>query len=252
MSARTLSLRGRRYALGAQFTAGAFKYFAWWILAATVIATAAGLIVAAYGSQAAHSGWFYAANAAKFFTAFIGAAFVVTLMPILVAQGLTRRESAVSFGVFALLWSAGVSVLCSAGFLAEHAYYRALGWTQTVNVDGADHAIDSVGSAFGATATYPLSYLIYFLGGAIIGLCCYRWESTGWLSVVPVIPIGLAVDNGLAVSGPWGPGWLLALIGVTDDLPAAGGITLAVAAILLGAWLFRGILLDTPIRPKKA
>lgn len=246
-----LRLPTRRYALGAAFAAEGLKYFKYWFLAALVLAAAFPLLIAQYGDITL-SAWHYAANVGKWFTAFVGGGFVFTLVPCMIATGLTRRELAVSMGVFGVLWSLALGAIAFAGMLAERAYYGAMGWSHGVDADGAIAPIGSLADTAVFAAHYPLLYLAYFAGGTVIGIASYRWEGAGWLLLIPILPVVFSLDNAVYDTEPIGPGWAGFLGGPVSELgrgPVIALIVLAVAGLALAA---RRILIDVPIRSKKA
>lgn len=246
-----LRLPTRRYALGAGLAGEGLKYFRYWIIAAVAIAFLGPLALSRY-NDIDLSTWFYAANVAKWFTAFVGGGFLFTLVPNTVAAGLTRRELSVSMGVFGFLWSLALGALTFAGMAAERAYYGAMGWSQGVDADGAVAPIGSWSETLAFAAVYPLVYLVYFAAGAAIGAAAYRWEGSGWLILVPILPVVFSLDNALYNTEPFGPGWMGFLGRFVDDW--GRGIVLpgmALAAVGLAAVAHR-ILIDIPLRSKKA
>lgn len=247
----TATLAGRRYAFGLDLFPATVKYFAGWILAAVVIAAVVPLIVSQWRSVDI-SAWYIAANVGKYLIAIIIGGFVHTLLPIMVAQGLTRREFATAMGIFGLLWSLFTGAIAIAGFLGERAYFSAMDWTQAVGQDDPGIVLRSVGDALDFAKLYPLSYVLYGTAGALIGAAIYRSDS-GWLAIVPVVPVTLAVDDAMSDAGSWGPSWLVQFTSVvTDSWGEWIAAAVAVAAIVIGAWVARRIIIDSPIRSKQA
>jgi hypothetical protein len=250
-SLANLRLPTRRYALGAGFALEGLKYFKYWVLAALVLSFAVPLVISQY-SDVALSAWYYTANVGKWFTAFVGGGFVFTLVPNMIAAGLTRRELAVSMGVFGVLWSLVLGAVAFAGILGERAYYGALGWSQGIDASDAIAPIGSLGDTVAFASYYPLLYLVYFAAGTVIGIASYRWEGAGWLLLVPIIPVVFSLDNGLYDTEPVGPGWA-GFIGLFMDGWARGVIIATIVAVtaVLAAAAYR-ILIDVPLRSKKA
>ncbi|GAA1681580.1 hypothetical protein GCM10009830_30910 [Glycomyces endophyticus] len=246
-----LGLSTRRYALGLGFALEGLKYFKYWVAAALVLSFAVPLIVSQY-TDITLSAWFYTANAGKWFTAFVGGGFVYTLVPTMVAAGLTRRELAVSMGVFGLLWSLLLGAIAFAGILGERAYYGALGWSQGLDAGDVIAPIGTLGDTAAFAAHYPLLYLVYFLAGTVIGIASYRWEASGWLLLVPIIPVVFSLDNGLYRTEPVGPGWA-GFLGLFMDDWARWFIVAAIVVVAAGlaAAAYR-ILIDVPLRSKQA
>ncbi|GAB3227964.1 hypothetical protein GCM10027447_19570 [Glycomyces halotolerans] len=248
---KKLSLSNRRYHLGGAIWAESLKYFAGWIIAAVVLALLAPIVISQFRSIEI-SAWYIVANVGKVFTAIIAGGFLFTLLPITVANGLTRREFATSMGLFGLLWSASLGVIATGFLLAEHAVYGLFAWPQALQGDQSDVVLASVGDVLNFSATYPLSYAVYFTGGALVGAAIYRSDA-GWLTLAPAIPIALAVDDALSSTDAAGPAWLLRVVTrLTDGIATWPAVAIAVAVIAVGAWIARGILLGTPIRGKEA
>ncbi|WP_026930510.1 hypothetical protein [Glycomyces tenuis] len=246
------TLAGRRYSLGLGLFTESVKFFAGWILAAIVLAVVVPFIVSQWNSIEI-SAWAVAANVGKYLVAIIAGGYIYTLLPITVAQGMTRREYATSMGVFGLLWSLMIGALAVAGFLGERALYGALDWTQAIQQgDDVQLAIGSFGDALEFAAVYPLAYLLYFTAGAVIGAAIYRSDG-GWLVLVPVIPVTLLADDAMTAGGPWGPGWLVRFVsGATDTWSVWVGVAVTLVVIVTGALIARRIIIDSPIRPKQA
>ncbi|MFG3341399.1 hypothetical protein [Glycomyces sp. NPDC048151] len=246
-----LSLSSRQYAFGAGIAWEGLKYFKYWIIAAVIIAFLGPLALSRY-NDIDLSTWFYTANVAKWFTAFVSGGFLFTLVPNMIAAGMTRRELSVSMGVFGVLWSAAIGAIVVAGLLAERVYYDAMGWTQGVDANDTVTAIGSWGETAAFAALYPLMYLVYFAAGAVIGAASYRWENTGWLLLVPILPVVFSLDNAVADTEPFGPAWAGVFTRFIDDwgrAPVLVGIVLAAAALAVAA---HRILIDIPLRAKKA
>ncbi|MDN3239208.1 hypothetical protein [Glycomyces tritici] len=250
-SLANLTLPNRRFALGVGIAGEGLKYFKYWIVAAVVLAFLGPLALSQY-TEIELSTWFYTANIGKWFTAFVAGGFLYALVPNMIATGMTRRELAVAMGVFGLLWSVAIGALVFAGLLVERAYYDGMGWTQGIQAGDTTTALGSWGDTVAFAAVYPLMYLAYFAAGAVIGAASYRWEGSGWLLLVPVLPVVFSLDNALYDTEPFGPGWMGFLGRFMDEwgrAPILAGIA-AVAVVL--AIAARQILIDIPLRSKKA
>lgn len=245
-------LATRRYKLGAELFTTSVKYFAGWILAAIIFAAVVPFIVSQWRSIDI-SAWYIAANIGKYLAAIIAGGYLYTLLPILVAQGMTRRESAVSMGIFGLLWSLFLGTIALLGFLGEHALYGVFDWTQAPQQsEEYDLVLGSFGQTLDFAAVYPLSYLLYYVAGALVGAAIYR-SDTGWLILALVLPVGFAVDGLLSSADNWGPTSVVRFItGPLDDLGTWPAVVIALAVIAIGAWSTRRIILNTPIRAKQA
>lgn len=247
----SLKLPSRRYVLGAGMSWEGLKYFRYWIIAAVLISFLGPLAISRY-SDIDISTWFYTGNVAKGFTAFVGGGFVYTLVPTMIAASMTRRELSVSMGVFGVLWSAMLGVVVIGGLLAERAFYGAMDWTQGIQIDDTVTAFDSWGETLAFTAGYPLVFLVYFTAGTLIGALAYRWENVGWLLAFVILPVVFTLDGALYGTEPFGPGWMGVFEGIIDGW--GRGLVLGaviVVTVALAAAVHR-VLIDIPLRSKKA
>jgi hypothetical protein len=250
-SLENLTLPNRQFALGLGIAGEGLKYFKYWIVAAVVLAFL-GPLALSQTTEIDLSTWFYTANIGKWFTAFVAGGFLYALVPNMIAAGLTRRELSVAMGLFGLLWSVALGALVFAGLLAERAFYDAMGWTQGVQTGDTVTALGSWSDTAVFAAVYPLMYLAYFAAGAVIGAAAYRWEGSGWLLLVPILPVVFSLDNALYDTEPFGPGWMGFLGGFMDEwgrVPILIGVVAVAAVLGLAA---RQILIDIPLRSKKA
>lgn len=249
---KAANLATRRHKLGVELFTGSTRYFAVWILAGIVLAAVVPLIVSQWRSIDI-SAWYIAANVGKYFVAIVAGGYVFTLLPNIVAQGVTRREIATAMGIFGLLWSLVIGVIVIAGFIGEHALYSALDWTQAPRQSDEFHLVlGSFGQTLEFAALYPLSYLLYFTAGALIGAAIYRADG-GWLILAPVIPITLAVDDAMSRVDTWGPAWLVQFVsGAFEDRNPWIVVAVALVVIAAGAWGTRRLIIGSPIRAKQA
>lgn len=247
---QNLALPTRRYNLGVGIAGEALKYFKYWIAAALLLSFLGPLAVS-FNADIEVSSWYYAANAAKWFTTFVAGGWVYAMVPNLIATGMTRREFSVVMGVFGLLWSVALGVLVIAGFLAERVYYGAMDWTHGIQLNDAVAVIGSWGETAAFASVYPLMYLVYFAAGTVIGAAAYRWEGIGWLILVPILPVVFSLDIAVYNTEPFGPAWAGFLGRFMDDW--GRGLVLAVIAVvaLVLAIAARRILIDIPLRTKK-
>ncbi|WP_205325632.1 hypothetical protein [Glycomyces sp. YM15] len=246
-----LTLPNRRFTLGLGMAAEGLNYFKYWILAAVAIAFLGPLALSRY-NEIDLSTWFYTANVAKWFTSFVAGGFLYVLVPNMIAAGMTRRELSVVMGVFGFLWSAALGALVVAGFLVERVYYDAMGWSQGVQGDDATTVIGTWGETAAFAAVHPLMYLAYFAAGALVGAAAYRWQSSGWLLVFPVLVVVFSLDNAVYDTEPFGPAWAGVLGRFMDDW-GRGLVLTGVAVVAAGlAIAARRILIDIPLHSKKA
>ena len=253
MSARTnLKLATRRYALGFGVTWEAYRYFRWWFISIAAVAMLAPLAIDQFSSaQIDLSAWELVASAGKIFSAIIAGTFLYTLIPIALAQGLTRREYSTAMALFGLGWSLVLGVIAVAGLLLEHLWYGLFDWNQALRGEAGEITLGALRDVLVHGLHYPLSYLLFFTGGALIGAAAYRWDG-GWLVLVPVASVVYALDFALTSSQAAGPTWFRWLTGLTGDASTPAAAAAMVVLIVAMAWICRSILLRTPVRAKKA
>lgn len=241
----------RRYTIGLGIGWEALRYFRYWIIAA-VLVSFLGPLALSRNMAIDLSTWFFTANVGKWFTAFVGGGFVFALVPSTIAAGLTRRELAVAMGVFGAAWSALIGAVVFAAFSAERWYYGAMDWSHGVTMNGVTETIGSWGETLAFAGVYPLLYLAYFAAGIVIGAASYRWEGSGWLVLVPILPVLFSLDNALYNTEPVGPGWVGYFGRFIED--AGRGFILAAIVVVIAVLAYVGyrILLDIPLRSKKA
>ncbi|THV38442.1 hypothetical protein [Glycomyces buryatensis] len=248
---KTLQLPTRRYWLGPALTWEALKYYRYWFVAAIVLSALLPFLVS-FSRDIDTSTWSYTANIGAIFTAIVAGGFLYSLAPSFIANSLTRRELVVSFGLFGLTWGLFCGALVFAGLVAEHAYYGAMGWTQSIEYSGELTVMASFGQAAEHGALYLLAYPLYFLGGAIIGAATYRWEGTGWLIAFPVAVVVIGLTDALSRTVPTGPDWLRFVTEYAQGWGRGAVLAAFAAALVIGAAIGYRLLIDIPVRAKKA
>ncbi|GAB4002750.1 hypothetical protein GCM10029992_41840 [Glycomyces albus] len=152
-------------------------------------------------------------------------------------------------GLFGPVWALILGAIALTGFLLEHLWYGLFDWNQAIQRGEVDLRLDSVDAALAHGVTYPLSYLLFFAGGALIGAAIYRWD-LGWLIIAPVAPVVFSLDFALSRSEPWGPGWFRWLAGLTGEASVPVAVAAIVVVVAVIAWISRAILLETPCARK--
>jgi hypothetical protein len=228
-------LTNRRYSLGVGLGGEALRYFSGWIIAGAVLAVAAPLIIGQF-TPVSISVWAIAVTAGKWFSATVAGGFLYALLPILVAQGVTRREITVAMGLLGLIWSAALGALVILGYTAEQVYFSWFDWQQTrIGWGGEDTYVSSVGEAFTGVLPAILSFALFFVFGALLGAAIYRWDGNGLFTLIPAVPVALAFDAALFPgSEPFGPRWLQFVTGFAVEwpFPAAAVGTVVVIALV--------------------
>ena len=170
---------------------------AWAILLVIVMCIAAGLD--AFG-QLNGSTWDDATQVPAWYAGGIAGFVAWQTVPMLVANGRTRRDAGIVAGLFAVTMSLVITALVVIGFLIEKAVYSLANWPETI--DKARHF--TTHTDFGPMVVeYALLYSGWSAVGLMVGLALYRYGHWGaWMYLVLAsILIGIL---GLFTYGPSG------------------------------------------------
>jgi hypothetical protein len=207
----------------------------------------AGIIaaVARFGTVD-HSIWEQAAAAPPWYALFIGVHVMNNVLPMYVAQGLTRHEFSIQAAIFALIFAAVLAALVTAGFVLETALYRVMDWPQDLTERHLYAAADDFLLIFMESW---LQIPVWFGVGALIAVARYRFDATGLLTIVPaLIPIAL-VD--IAIGSYAGPAdTLFDRFAEPASLPLVASAALCLVAFLFVAAMTWPIVRDVPLRNK--
>lgn len=170
---------------------------AWTILVVIVIAIAATLD--AFGHLNG-SIWDNATQVPAWYAGGIAGYVAWQTVPMMVANGRTRRDAGIEAGLFALTTSMAITILITIGFLIEHVVFRITGWPPTIDEM---HFFTSQTDLGPMVVEYTLLYTGWSTVGMMVGLAFYRYDDIGrWLILLPAsILIGI-ID--LFTSGPSG------------------------------------------------
>ena len=195
------------------------------------------------------SGWETGSQIPRWFAGAVGIYLTAVYLPLYIAHGYTRRESARQLTVATVGTITVMAGLMTLGYAIERAIYAVAGWPQTLTQS---HLYDTA-------SNYPLVFLEFLLlftvwtaAGAFAGAAIYRNPANGLFAIpVGIVMIGLAeavLNPGFFELVTALAGWLgLAPDGVS--VPAAIAITLGSLAVALPAtwWLVR----DLPLRNER-
>lgn len=205
----------------------------------------AGIVVSiAWRSNVTGSVWEAAANAVPWFAAVMGGHAFFQIVPMLIANGFTRRDASLHglrvIGVTTLT----ITLLTTLGYLVEWIVYRWQDWPRGI---GGNHFFTNhsqVGVIFWETL---LTMALWSALGAMVGAAFYRYDQNGWFSLIPAGVVMVLVGVFMTTRTPvfdnvmdrffsdWGRSLPLA------TLATAAGLALA------GALLWR-IVRDLPLR----
>lgn len=124
-------------------------------------------------------------GAFKYFPMAMGIMLTPVLLPLYVAQGVTRRQFTVGGALFVAVWSAGLTLAMVAGFAVEAVAYDALGWPHELENP---HLFDSWQQAHLVFAEYFPLIAVHMLAGWIIGMTYYV---LGWFRATLLLPVSL-------------------------------------------------------------
>lgn len=169
-----------------------------------------------------------------------------TLLPLSVANGITRRAYIQGAVATAVTTGVGFGVLMSISLVIERWIYARLGWFPGASNDS---TVQALAGPFGSYAAGLVAlYVAGTLSGLLVGIAYYR--GGGWwgtlalpLTLSPIAVVGLL---GIYQPTQWTP-WDVVLV----DLGAIRPL-LAVAALVLAVVAFHLLTRRVPIHPKEA
>ncbi|HCT79180.1 MAG TPA: hypothetical protein DGT23_22005 [Micromonosporaceae bacterium] len=165
----------------------------------------------------------------RWFLFVMGILFVTINLPVVIANGITRRAYYRGAIIFTVLSAAAFTVLLMAGFGVEYAVYTANGMMAELPKE---YPINSMGEAAKFAAKSFLALLAFMLSGWIVGLVFYRLRV--WLAIALTPFAALPISGASLPIDSWAAG------------VATAGLTIAVA-VVIGFILVR----TCPIRTKK-
>lgn len=189
--------------------------------------------------------WLPASGAALWFTGFAGGYIAHQSLPMFVANGRTRRDTAIELGMLCAVAVPVLAAMITIGFALEWGLYTLLDWPLGEIEDRLFDAHSQLGLIF---LDHLLALLLWTVGGALIGAAFYRGNELGLGAIA--VALVLAAINGAGTGFTMGPAAVLVrLLGEPGWTPLAG-IVVSVACIAVAAGLTWLVVRDTPIRPK--
>jgi hypothetical protein len=247
-SARPASSSRRPAGVGGRFPwIVASGQLAFTLLSAVGFAVAVAVVVIsiAWRSDVTASIWEASSNAVPWYAAFMAGYTFYQVVPLLVANGKTRRDASIDAAQVIGAQTLVISLLTTLGYLVEWAVYRWQGWP--LGTIGGDHLFTrhtQVGAIFWESL---LTISVWSAIGAFVGAAFYRYEQWGWFSLLPAVLILIGVGLFITTKAPLFENVIEhALSGGGRSLPAAT-VAAAIAVAISAAILWR-IVRDMPLR----
>lgn len=186
-------------------------------------------------------------GAFKYFPMAIAIMLTPVLLPVYVAQGVTRRQFAIGAALFVVAWTTALTLAMVAGFAVEAAVFAAYGWPHEFVTP---HLFDSWTEVHLIVAEYFLLIGAHLVAGWIIGTSYYI---LGWFRATLLLPVSAA--PALAVEGLLATSWIGAGIAeFTTYSPPRLAVALPTALLVIAAgWAANYALTrSVPIKLKSA
>ncbi len=224
-------------------TAGFASTMAGFLAIVAAIFIVVGISTATF-AEVSTSAWQTAgAGAIKYFPLAIGIMMTPVLLPVYVAQGVTRRQVAGGLGLFIITWSVILTLAMVVGYAIEAGVYAAMEWPHGFDTP---HLFGSWTEVHLIIAEYFPLIAVHMMAGWLIGTTYYvlRWFRATLLLPVSVLPI-------LIVEGLLGTSWIGAGL---ESVPAytpphpALAVPLAIA-VVAATWAVNYVLIrELPIK----
>jgi hypothetical protein len=236
-----------RHRLGVDIPATVFL----WVLFAVGVVVLCGVV--ALVTTVRISAWEQAAQIPRWFAGGTGVYLTYFHLPLYVAHGFTRREFATQVPVVIAAFGAVLAALMTIGYVIETFVYRVAGWSQALT---RAHLFDSPDQVHVVFAEFWLVFLVWTVGGALLGAGFYRNGGLGLL----LIPVGLlmagvveyALGDGL---GPMPFGFLRLLLRPLEGIDASsvtGAAAICAGVVAVGAATTWAVIRDVPVHNKPA
>ena len=144
--------------------------------------------------------WGMMSGVTVWFVGFVTGYYLHYYLPAFIANGRTRRDTAIEAGIFGGVLAAVASVLVTVGFVYERVVYAIAGWQRGTPGDTLYQDYDDYGRILLVTIA---GLLMWAAGGAMIGSSFYRGNERGLLSVaIAFAAVGL-VGGASGLAGPF-------------------------------------------------
>lgn len=205
----------------------------------TVIGVAVGID---YFSEVSGSVLVNAANFASWYIAFLTGYVMYQNVPMFIAHGRTRRDTAIEAVMFMVIFAVAGALLITAGYLLEYVVYGIAGWPRDMS---GSHLFSTHTEVLAIFWEYWLTFLVWAAAGGFAGAAFYRYDGGGWLALIPA---GLLVSLAGVNSGPTFMGFVFRWLPSVEITSVPLFTALATVCFLTGLALTWPIIRDMPIR----
>lgn len=183
-----------------------------------------------------------ASNFVSVYVAFMVGYMVYQSVPMFIANGRTRRDTAIETVIFMVTFAAAVAFLMTAGYLIEYVIYGIAGWPRDIS---GNHLFASHTDVLAIFSESWLTCLVWAAAGGFVGAACYRYDAAGWLALIPA---GLLVSLAGISSGPQLMGVVLRRLPSIETSSPLLFTVLTITSFVIALALTWPILRDLPIR----
>lgn len=219
--------------------------FPLWLIIMLIVAAIVGTI--SYFEEFDRSIWASGASASKIYVGVIGIILSLSILPLYVTNGVTRRHFVIGGSIVV----AGVAVLSGllslAGFGVEELIYNQAGIGDVIEDQS---AFGSVGRAILVVVAYAIANAAYMSSGWLIGSGYYRFGGLGGtlFLLVALIPVAVVEfllnlddlwDSGTSIGGP-----VAVYMAIPERIIGDINIPVAIAALAALAVTAGGLLVN--------
>jgi hypothetical protein len=188
--------------------------------------------------------WEEASGLVSWYVAFFGGYVLYSALPLYVAHGRTRRDTAIEVLIFGVVFAAGIALLTTARYVIEYVIFGLLDWNRDLS---GDNLFDSHGEIHIMLAEYWFTYMVWAAAGGLIGAAIYRYPEAGWISVVPAIV--LVSFPGLG-GGPTLMGFVTRALPSFETSSVAAFAALSIVSCAVAVYSTWYFVRDVPIRKR--
>lgn len=209
------------------------------------VTVAAVIIGIGWKSTISGSVWEPSTNAIPWFVAVMAGHTFFQVVPMLIANGRTRRDATIDALQVSAATVLTVAVLTTVGYLIEWAVYRWQGWPEKITGNHLFTHYDQVGAIFWESL---LTFAVWSVLGAMVGAAFYRFDQWGWLSLVPAVIILIGVGIFITSRAPIADNLVERILPDWGRSLPVATLATVIGMGVSGAIIWR-IVRDLPLRP---